>query len=84
VESIPKMGSCDLDLAEAFRVVLGPGARKQLARETAVSPDAVKKWFAGEWPASRRNQLNDVLIRHVEHRQRMLNEILRRLTERAA
>lgn len=61
----------------AFVAVLGPGTRKRLAREIGVSPEAVKRWFSGRWPAARKQQFAFLLIRHADAQQQKLDEIKR-------
>lgn len=78
MESIPKAGSA-MDLKSAFTLVLGPGARKRLAQEAGVSPNAVKAWFAGKWPPCRQGQLRELLIRHIDNQQKQLDRIRQQL-----
>ena len=79
MSSIPKSGSSEIDLTSAFQAVFGSGARKQLAQEACVSPDAVKRWLAGHWPEARRHQFTEILNRHIERKQRQLAEIQAKL-----
>jgi len=64
-----------IDLTQDVRDVYGSGARKRLARELRVSPETVKDWLAGRWPASRHRELGEVLLTHIERQEARLEQI---------
>jgi hypothetical protein len=78
VPKIPESGRSEmaaLDLTADFNAVLGRGARKQLARDTRVSDQTTKRWFAGYWPACRQRELGELLLAHIERQEARLSEI---------
>jgi hypothetical protein len=83
MKGIPESGWNETNGFDAFSAavqeVYGRDARKRLARDAGVSPDTVKGWLSGRWPASRQRQIAELLLVNIEGKQAMLRGIQERV-----